>query len=217
MHQDDKKKQVAKFALEFIETRQVIGIGSGSTVNVFIAMLDKVRTKIEACVSSSNASTKLLKENNFKVVDLREVGKIPIYIDGADEANKNLQLIKGGGGALTREKIISNNSEKFICIIDDSKLVSQLGKFPLPIEVIPMAQSAVALEMIKLGGRPVLRENFTTDNGNIILDVHNLKINEPIELEQKINNLAGVVTNGLFAIKPANKLLVADGNLVKEI
>ena len=217
MHQDDKKKQVAKFALEFIETRQVIGIGSGSTVNVFIAMLDKVRTKIEACVSSSNASTKLLKENNFKVVDLREVGKIPIYIDGADEANKNLQLIKGGGGALTREKIISNNSEKFICIIDDSKLVSQLGKFPLPIEVIPMAQSAVALEMIKLGGRPVLRENFTTDNGNIILDVHNLEINKPIELEQKINNLAGVVTNGLFAIKPANKILVADGDSVKEI
>ncbi len=217
MHQDDKKKQVAKFALEFIETRQVLGIGSGSTVNVFIAMLDKVRTKIEACVSSSNASTKLLKENNFKVVDLREVGKIPIYIDGADEANKNLQLIKGGGGALTREKIISNNSEKFICIIDDSKLVSQLGKFPLPIEVIPMAQSAVALEMIKLGGRPVLRENFTTDNGNIILDVHNLEINKPIELEQKINNLAGVVTNGLFAIKPANKILVADGDSVKEI
>ena len=180
-------------------------------------MLDKIRTKIEACVSSSNASTKLLKENNFKVVNLKEVGKIPIYIDGADEVNKSLQLIKGGGGALTREKIISSNSEKFICIIDDSKMVSQLGKFPLPIEVIPMAQSAVALEMIKLGGRPVLRENFTTDNGNIILDVHNLKINEPIELEQEINNLAGVVTNGLFAIKPANKLLVADGNSVKEI
>ncbi|MBK46635.1 MAG: ribose 5-phosphate isomerase A [Gammaproteobacteria bacterium] len=217
MHQDDKKTQVAECALEFIETRQVLGVGSGSTVNIFIGMLDKIRTKIEACVSSSNASTKLLKENNFKVVDLKEIGKIPIYVDGADEANKSLQLIKGGGGALTREKIISNNSEKFICIIDDSKMVSQLGKFPLPIEVIPMAQSAVALEMIKLGGRPVLRENFTTDNGNIILDVHNLKINEPIELEQKINNLAGVVTNGLFAIKPANKLLVADGNSVKEM
>ena len=217
MHQNDKKLIVSRAALDYVDTRQVIGIGSGSTVEMFISLLDKIRSKVDACVSSSARTSKLLNENGFRVIELREAGSIPIYIDGADEANKQKQLIKGGGGALTREKIVASSSEKFVCIIDDSKYVSKLGKFPLPIEVISMAQSKIALEMVKKGARPVLRENFVTDNKNIILDVHGMNINEPMILEKEINNLPGVVTNGLFSLRPADVLLISDGNEVKSI
>ena len=217
MHQNDKKQRVAEAALDYVDTRQVIGIGSGSTVEIFINILDRIRSKVDACVSSSLRTTQLLEENGFRVIELREAGSIPIYVDGADEANKQKQLIKGGGGALTREKIVASSSEKFVCIVDDSKFVSKLGKFPLPIEVIAMAQSKIALEMVKKGGRPVLRENFVTDNKNIILDVHGMDINEPMVLEREINDLPGVVTNGLFSLRPADVLLISDGKKVNNI
>ena len=216
MHQNDKKLIVAKAALDYVDKRQVIGIGSGSTVEMFITLLDKIRSKVDACVSSSVRTSQLLNKNGFRVIELREAGTIPVYIDGADEANKQKQLIKGGGGALTREKIVASSSERFVCIIDDSKYVSKLGKFPLPIEVISMAQSKIALEMVKKGARPVLRENFVTDN-NIILDVHGMDINEPMILEKEINNLPGVVTNGLFSLRPADVLLISDGNKVESL
>ncbi|MEC7864876.1 MAG: ribose-5-phosphate isomerase RpiA [Pseudomonadota bacterium] len=212
MNQDEKKYEAAKSALSYIESGQVIGIGSGSTVNSLISQLDKVKSKIDGAVSSSEYTTKLLKEKNIRILNLSEVGRIPLYIDGADESNSNRQLIKGGGGALTREKIIAYASDTFICMIDDSKFVKSLGNFPLPIEVIKMSQSLIAREMVKLGGRPVLRENFITDNGNIILDIHNLQISEPLKLEQAINNMPGVVTNGIFAMRPANKLIIANNN-----
>lgn len=217
MHQNDKKFQVAQNVIEMIESGTLLGVGSGSTVNIFIELLVQIKSKIDACVSSSEMTTKLLKSKGFNVIELREAGKIPLYVDGADEANAHRQLIKGGGGALTREKILADSSDKFTCIIDDSKYVKMLGKFPLPIEVISIAQSKIALEMIKLGGRPVLRENFITDNGNVILDVHDLKIEQPIDMEKKINNIPGVVTNGLFSIRPADKVLISDGNKVIDI
>ena len=217
MTQLEKKNKVAEAALEYIENNQVVGIGSGSTVNCFIDMLDKVKSKIDAVVSSSELTTKLVESKDIRVIELREAGKIPIYIDGADESNKFKQLIKGGGGALTREKIVAHSSTKFICMIDDSKYVGVLGKFPLPIEVIKMAQSSVAMEMIKLGGRPVFRENFITDNGNIILDIHDLEINEPIKLENFLNNIPGVVTNGIFAIRNADELLIANEKNIEVI
>ena len=189
MNQDEKKMRVAEAALDYIEHGQIVGIGSGTTVHAFIKQLTKVKNKIDAVVSSSELTTQLILDCNIRVIDLKESGGLPIYIDGADESNANKQLIKGGGGALTREKIIAGASKKFVCMIDDSKYVQTLGKFPLPIEVIPMSQSIVALEIIKLGGRPVYRENFVTDNGNIILDIHNLEISEPLTLEQTINNI----------------------------
>jgi ribose 5-phosphate isomerase A len=204
-----KKHKVAESVLDLIDNDEILGIGSGSTVNILIEYLPKVKNKISRVVSSSLKSTELLKANGFEVVDLKSVGKLSKYVDGADEINKYLQMIKGGGGALTREKILAHNSNRFICIVDDSKKVSVLGTFPLPIEVIPIAQSAIALEVIKMGGRPVLRENFTTDNGNIILDVHNFIIPEPLKLEKKINNIPGVVTNGIFALNHADLLLSA--------
>ena len=176
MDQNSKKHKVAESALDLIENGEVLGIGSGSTVNILIEQLHKVKNKIQSVVSSSIKSSELLKANGFDVDELRNVGKLSKYIDGADEVNKYLQMIKGGGGALTREKILAHNSEKFICIVDESKKVEILGEFPLPVEVIPMAQSSIALEFLKMGGRPVLRQGFTTDNGNVILDVHNLKI-----------------------------------------
>jgi ribose 5-phosphate isomerase A len=209
MDQITKKHKVAESVLDLIDNDEILGIGSGSTVNILIEYLPKVKNKISRVVSSSLKSTELLKANGFEVVDLKSVGKLSKYVDGADEINKYLQMIKGGGGALTREKILAHNSNRFICIVDDSKKVSVLGTFPLPIEVIPIAQSAVALELIKMGGRPVLRENFTTDNGNIILDVHNFIIPEPLKLEKKINNIPGVVTNGIFALNHADLLLSA--------
>ena len=215
MNQDEKKMKVAEAALDYIEHGQIVGIGSGTTVHALIKQLTKVKNKIDAVVSSSELTTQLILDCNIRVIDLKESGGLPIYIDGADESNANKQLIKGGGGALTREKIIAGASKKFVCMIDDSKYVQTLGKFPLPIEVIPMSQSIVALEIIKLGGRPVYRENFITDNGNIILDIHNLEISEPLTLEQTINNIPGVVTNGLFAMRPADNLLISNGDEIK--
>ena len=209
MDQITKKHKVAESVLDLIDNDEILGIGSGSTVNILIEYLPKVKNKISRVVSSSLKSTELLKANGFEVVDLKSVGKLSKYVDGADEINKYLQMIKGGGGALTREKILAHNSNRFVCIVDDSKKVSVLGTFPLPIEVIPIAQSAVALEIIKMGGRPVLRENFTTDNGNIILDIHNFIIPEPLKLEKEINNIPGVVTNGIFALNHADLLLSA--------
>lgn len=215
MNQDEKKATVAAAALDYIENGQIVGIGSGTTVHALINQLSRVKNKIEAVVSSSELTTKMILEKDIRVIDLKESGPLPLYIDGADESNSKKQLIKGGGGALTREKIIANASKRFICMIDDSKLVKALGKFPLPIEVIGMAQSFVALELIKIGGRPVYRDGFKTDNGNIILDVHNLEISEPIALEEKINNIPGVVTNGLFALRPADHLLISNGNNIE--
>jgi ribose 5-phosphate isomerase A len=215
MDQNSKKRKVAESVLDLIENGEILGIGSGSTVNILIEYLPKVKNKIQDIVSSSVKSTELLKANGFDVNELRAVGKLSKYIDGADEVNKYLHMIKGGGGALTREKILAHNSEKFICIVDESKKVDVLGKFPLPVEVIPLAQSAIALELIKIGGRPVLREGFTTDNGNIILDVHNLEISQPLALEAKINNIPGVITNGIFAMDHAHLLLSAGDNQVE--
>jgi ribose 5-phosphate isomerase A len=210
MNQDELKKQAAEAALKFIDDDMIVGVGTGSTVNFFIDALASIKHRIDGTVSSSIASEDRLRALNIPVLDLNSVGDIPVYVDGADEATKHLHLIKGGGGALTREKIVAAASRKFICIIDSSKEVSTLGKFPLPVEVIPMAQSYVGRQLVKLGGQPVLREGFTTDNGNIILDIHNLSIQDPVEMEQAINNITGVVTNGLFARRGADLLLIAD-------
>ena len=217
MDQNSKKRKVAESVLDLIENGEILGIGSGSTVNILIEYLPKVKNKIQDIVSSSVKSTELLKANGFDVNELRAVGKLSKYIDGADESNQHKQLIKGGGGALTREKIVAHASDKFVCMIDDSKLVDTLGSFPLPIEVIGMSQSLVSLEMIKLGGRPVLRENYLTDNNNIIVDTHNLQIQQPIKLEQEINNIPGVVTTGLFAMRGADILLVSNGSNIDEL
>jgi ribose 5-phosphate isomerase A len=208
MTADDLKKQAAEAALRYVEDNAIIGIGTGSTVNHFIELLANIKNRIDGTVSSSKASEAKLKHYGIPVLDLNATGGLSLYVDGADEADAHLNLIKGGGGALTREKIIAAASKTFVCIADASKKVGILGAFPLPVEVIPMARSYVARELLKLGGQPVLRENFITDNGNIILDVHNLKIMEPIALEKQINNLAGVVTVGLFAIRPADILIL---------
>ena len=211
-----KKQRVAEAAIEYIEWDWIIGVGTGSTANCFIDSLAKAN-KIDGAVASSIASSERLKSHGIRVLELNQVGELPIYVDGADEATKHLHLIKGGGAALTREKIVAAASEKFVCIADDSKLVDTLGAFPLPIEVIPMAQSYIGRELVKLGGRPILREGVTTDNGNIIIDVHGLQILNPVELEIKINSLAGVVTNGIFAERPADVLLLAGDSEVKTI
>ena len=200
--------------MSHINNNAVIGVGTGSTVNFFIEELAKNKGLIDGAVSSSVATENLLKQHNIPVVPLNSVIELPIYIDGADEATKNKHLIKGGGGALTREKIIAAASEQFVCIIDDTKLVPLLGSFPLPVEVVPMAQSYVAREITKLGGQPELRQNFTTDNGNVILDIHNMKIENPSEIENKLNQITGVVTNGLFAKRPADVLIIASDNEV---
>jgi len=218
MTQDEMKQAVAKAAIEYVEAGTIVGVGTGSTANLFIDELAKIKHKIEGTVASSEASAERLKGHGIEVFDLNSVSEIAVYVDGADESNKFLHLVKGGGGALTREKIVAAASKKFVCIADESKLVDVMGKFPLPIEVIPMARSLVAREIIKqIGGEPVLREGFTTDNGNIILDVHNLDIMEPTKIEQILNNMTGVVTNGLFAIKPANVLLLGTQDGVKTI
>jgi len=208
MTQDEMKKAVALAALDYVESGSIVGVGTGSTANYFIDGLATIKGKIDATVASSVASADRLKGHGIRVLDLNEAGQLGLYVDGADETNRHLHLIKGGGGALTREKIVAASSDKFVCIADESKLVDCLGKFPLPIEVIPMAQSYVAREVAKLGGRPVLREGFITDNGNIILDVHDLEIMEPVKLEQSLDHITGVVTNGLFAIRPADILLL---------
>jgi len=215
MTQDEKKKQVAEAALAYVEDDTIVGVGTGSTVNFFIDCLASIKHRIDGAVSSSDATEALLKQHNIPVLSLNSANDIPVYIDGADEATKHLHLIKGGGGALTREKIVAAACKKFVCIIDESKMVDVLGTFPLPVEVIPMAQSYIAREITKLGGQPILREGFTTDNGNIILDVHNLSILKPVELEQELNKLAGIVTNGLFAQRHADVLLIASDNGVK--
>jgi len=217
MTPDDKKKAVALAALEYVESGWVIGVGTGSTANHFIDGLTRIKGKLDGAVASSNATAERLKKVGIPVFDLNATGDLPLYVDGADEATKHLHLIKGGGGALTREKIVAAASQKFVCIADDSKLVGVLGKFPLPVEVIPMARSYVARQIVQLGGQPVLRENFKTDNGNIILDVHNLSIMNPVELEEKLDHLAGVVTNGLFARRPADVLLLASDQGVKTL
>ncbi len=208
MNQDELKRQAAEAALEYLPDGGVLGIGTGSTVNHFIDLLADVKNRYEGAVSSSEASTERLKSIGMQVFDLNAVGELEIYVDGADESNHSLHLIKGGGGALTREKIIAAASKKFVCIADESKLVHVLGKFPLPVEVIPMARSYVARELVKLGGTPVWRENFITDNGNIILDVENLEIMEPVKLETEINQIAGVVTVGIFGRRPADILIL---------
>lgn len=217
MTPDEKKKAVALAALEYIESGWVIGVGTGSTANHFIDGLAKIKGKLDGAVASSNATAERLKKAGIPVLDLNATGDLPLYVDGADEATRHLHLIKGGGGALTREKIVAAASRKFVCIADDTKLVDVLGKFPLPVEVIPMARSLVARKIVELGGQPVLRENFKTDNGNIILDVHNLNIMNPVELEEKLDCLAGVVTNGLFARRPADVLLLASNQGVKTL
>ncbi len=217
MSQDDKKKEVAKAAIAYIEDDTIVGVGTGSTVNFFIEELARIKGRIEGAVSSSDASEELLRQHNIPVLALNSVIEIPVYVDGADEATQHRHLIKGGGGALTREKIVAAASKQFVCIIDDSKMVPTLGTFPLPIEVIPMAQSYVARQVAKLGGRPKLREGFTTDNGNIIIDVHNMKIENPLELEKDLNQIVGVVTNGLFAQRPADVLLIANDGDIQRI
>ncbi len=218
MTQDEMKQAVAQAAIEYVEAGTIVGVGTGSTANFFIDELAKIKHKIEGTVASSEASAERLKGHGIEVFDLNSVSEIAVYVDGADESNKYLHLIKGGGGALTREKIVAAASKKFVCIADESKLVDVMGKFPLPVEVIPMARSLVAREIIKqVGGEPVLREGFTTDNGNIILDIHNLEIMEPTKIEQILTNITGVVTNGLFAIKPANVLLLGTQDGVKTI
>ena len=207
MNQDEMKKQAAKAAMDYVEGG-VVGVGTGSTVNHFIDFLATVKGRIDGAVSSSEASTERMKAHGIRVLDLNAAGELELYVDGADESNRQLQLIKGGGGALTREKIVAGASKRFVCIADASKLVDVLGKFPLPVEVIPMARSHVARQLVKLGGTPVWREGFVTDNGNLILDVHHLEIAEPIKLEQEINGVAGVVTVGIFAMRPADVLIL---------
>ena len=218
MNQDEMKKAVAKAALDYVEADSIIGVGTGSTANFFIDELATIKHKIQGAVASSETTAQRLKGHGIEVYDLNSVNEMSVYIDGADETNKYMHLIKGGGGALTREKIVAAVADKFVCIIDESKQVNILGKFPLPVEVIPMARSYVAREIVKLGGEPVLREGFTTDNGNIILDVHGMEIMEPVKLENQLNSIVGVVTNGLFAARPANTLLIGtpDGVKVEE-
>ncbi len=217
MTADEMKKSVAEAALEYVEYGSVIGVGTGSTVNYFIDALANIKHKIDGAVSSSEASTQRLKGHGIAVLDLNTSGELGVYIDGADESNHQLQLIKGGGGALTREKVIAAASKRFVCIADHSKRVHMLGKFPLPVEVIPMARSYVARELVKMGGTPVWREGFATDNGNMILDVHNLEILEPTKIEQALNNIAGVVTVGIFALRPADVLLLGGPDGVTKI
>ncbi len=217
MTPEQAKQLVAEAAIEYIEWDWVIGVGTGSTANLFIDELAKIKGRVDGTVASSEASAERLRSHGIKVYELNQVGDLPIYIDGADESTEHLHLIKGGGAALTREKIVAAASEKFICIADDSKLVGVLGAFPLPIEVIPMATAYVARQLVKLGGNPVLREGVLTDNGNAIIDVHNLAISNPVELEGKLNQIVGVVTNGLFAQRGADVLLLGGLNGVRKI
>ncbi|NOR81116.1 MAG: ribose-5-phosphate isomerase RpiA [Methyloprofundus sp.] len=211
MTQDESKRKAAEAALAYIKDVEILGVGTGSTVNHFIDCLAdfNLTGDIKGAVSSSIATTERLKKIGIPVMELSESGNLDVYVDGADEVNPLKELIKGGGGALTREKIIAGASEKFVCIVDESKTVKVLGEFPLPIEVIPMARSYVAREIVKLGGQPIWRENYTTDNGCEILDVHNMEIAEPLALERLVNNIAGVVTVGIFGVRPADVVLIA--------
>ena len=217
MTQDEQKRAVAQAAIQHIPFGCIVGVGTGSTANLFIDELAKIKGKIEGTVASSEASAKRLKGHGIQVLDLNSVSDMPVYVDGADEITEHLHMIKGGGGALTREKIVAAVAKKFICLADQSKLVGVLGKFPLPVEVIPMARSYVAREIVHVGGQPVLREGFTTDNGNVILDVYGLQIMNPVELETALNQMTGVVTNGLFARRGANVLLLGTDDGVRTI
>ena len=208
MSAEKKKQIVAEAALDYIQVDDVVGVGTGSTANYFIDALASIKGKIDGAVASSEASAERIRQHGIQILDLNSVASLPVYVDGADETNQHKQLIKGGGGALTREKIAAAVSEKFICIADDSKLVDVLGSFPLPVEVISMARSYVARQLVKIGGVPELREDFITDNGNVILDVHNLDILNAVDMERNLNNLAGVVTVGIFALRPADVLLL---------
>jgi ribose 5-phosphate isomerase A len=213
----DKKRSAAEASLEFIEPGMILGVGTGSTVNFLIDMLPGIRNRIDRVVSSSKATTALLEQHGFAVSTLNEVGDLDLYIDGADEATKRLNLIKGGGGALTREKVLAGAARRFVCIIDDSKLVGMLGTFPLPVEVMPMAQAFVSRKFVKMRANPVWRENFVTDNGNHILDVHDLAISNPLEMEDRLNRIAGILTVGLFAHRPADILLIGNDEGVREL
>lgn len=217
MTQDELKQAVAKAAIAYVEEGTVVGVGTGSTANYFIDYLAEMKHLIEGAVASSEGTRKRLQQHGIPVFDLNAVDEIPVYVDGADETDANLCLIKGGGGALTREKIIAAVAKKFVCIADGSKKVSVLGQFPLPVEVIPMARSHVARQIVKLGGDPVYRDGFVTDNGNIILDIHNMEIAEPVKLEAQLNNIVGVVTNGLFAMRSADVLLLGTAKGVETI
>ncbi len=219
MTQDESKRKAAEAALEYIKDVSILGVGTGSTVNHFIDCLAdfNLTQDIQGAVSSSIATTERLKKIGVPVMELNQSGNLDVYVDGADEVNPLKQLIKGGGGALTREKIIAGASKKFVCIVDQSKTVDILGSFPLPVEVIPMARSYIAREMVKLGGQPIWRENYITDNGCEILDVHNMEIMEPLALERAVNNLAGVVSVGIFGLRPADVVLVATDNGVKTL
>ncbi|GAB3376726.1 ribose-5-phosphate isomerase RpiA [Spongiibacter taiwanensis] len=221
MNQDAMKKAVAEAAVEAVKANvldgDIIGIGTGSTANFFIDLLAEFKDDIRGTVASSEASADRLRSHGIEVLDLNSTGSIAVYVDGADESNHRLELIKGGGAALTREKIVAAAAQKFICIADESKLVDQLGAFPLPIEVIPMARSYVAREIVKLGGNPVYREGVVTDNGNIILDVYDFMIATPMKTEEQINNITGVVCNGLFALRPADLLLLGTPDGVKSL
>ena len=216
MTQDELKQAVAKAAIEYVKDG-IVGVGTGSTANYFIAELAKIKHRLDGVVPSSKATEERLRAAGIPILELNSVGELPVYVDGADEITEHLAMIKGGGGALTREKIVAAVARKFICIADESKLVAVLGKFPLPVEVIPMARSYVGRQMLALGGQPALRHGFTTDNGNLIIDVHNLRIMNPAELESTINQIPGVVTNGLFARRGADVLLLGTGSGVKTI
>ncbi|WP_394205125.1 ribose-5-phosphate isomerase RpiA [Shewanella waksmanii] len=217
MTQDEMKKAAGWAALDYVEKDSIVGVGTGSTVNHFIDALATMKADIEGAVSSSEASTEKMKALGIPVFDLNSVNELSVYVDGADEINGHMDMIKGGGAALTREKIVAAVADKFVCIVDNTKQVDILGEFPLPVEVIPMARSYVARQLVKLGGDPVYREGVVTDNGNIILDVHNLKIINPKELEEQINQIVGVVTNGLFAQRGADVLLVGSPDGVKTV
>lgn len=217
MTQDNLKKRVASAALDYVRHVPIFGVGTGSTVNHFIDFLADFKAEIEGAVSSSAATTERLKKLGIPVLELGDAGTLDLYVDGADEVNPYKQLIKGGGGALTREKVIAGASRKFVCIVDETKCVDVLGAFPLPIEVIPMARSFVAREIVKLGGQPAWREGFVTDNGNPIIDVHNLNLMEPAKMEQTLNNIPGIVTVGIFALRPADVVLVGGGEGVRRL
>ncbi len=217
MTQEEQKQAAAQAAIAHVPAGSIIGVGTGSTANYFIDALARIRHRIDGAVASSESSAQRLRKHGIEVHDLNNVADLPVYVDGADEVTRHLAMIKGGGGALTREKIVAAVARRFVCIADQSKLVEVLGKFPLPVEVLPMARSYVARELVRLGGQPALRQGFTTDNGNVILDVHNLQILDPPQLESALNQITGVVTNGLFARRGADVLLLATDQGVRTL